>query len=270
MIKSKILLLALASYFFYIKETCVWAETLSDRASNPITNLSQLQFENDFSPRNYGSKNSSNILSIKPLIALNKTKAFPFEQLIRVKFQVPTLPKSAKTKKGTSLGDTQIFDLFITEEPAWGRWGIGPIAIFPTATTLEAGQGKWQIGPALGISVLKLTGWQIGFLAQNPISFAGNPEKPKQNYLFFQPFIIYHFLKNSYFISNGEWTIDWLSHTKQIPINIGIGYTTSFIKEFKVDSLLQFQYMVYQNATKNTGFVNHYTIQLSLSMLFPE
>ena len=254
--------------FFYQTQAFGWTETLSNRASNPITNLSQLQLENDFSPRNYGSKDASNMLLLKPIIALNKTDWFPFEQLMRVKFQIPTLPNSSQTKKGTSLGDTQFFDLFITEEPAWGRWGIGPAAIFPTATTLDAGQGKWQIGPALGISILKFTNWQIGFLAQNPISFAGNSHASKQNYLLFQPFIIYHFLKNSYFISNGEWTIDWLHHTRQIPINIGIGRTASLTGTLKIDSLLQFEYMAYQNATKNAGFVNQYTIQISFSLLF--
>jgi len=45
----------------------------------------------------------------------------------------------------------------------------------------------------------------------------------------------------------------------QIPVNIGIGLTASLIGKLKVDSLLQFQYMAYQNATKKAGFVNHYT-----------
>jgi hypothetical protein len=268
-IKLQTLLFVLIAPFFYHQDGFGWTETLSERASNPLTNLSQLQFENDFSPKNYGSHDSSNKILIKPLIAFNKTECFPFEQLIRIKLQIPTLPLSAKTKKGTSLGDTQFFELFIVEEPAWGRWGIGPMAIFPTATTLDAGQGKWQLGPALGVSILKFTGWQIGFLAQNPISFAGNSHKPKQNYLLFQPFINYHFSKNSYVVSNGEWTIDWLSRTKQIPVNIGIGHTAS-LSHFKIDSLLQFQYMVYQNATKSAGYINQYTIQLSFSILFDE
>lgn len=242
-------------------------ENLSDRASNPITDLTQLQTENDFTPKNYGSNDASNKILIKPLIAFNKTDSFPFEQLIRFKFQIPTLPKSSKTKKGTSLGDTQFFDLFITEE-AWGRWGIGPMAIFPTATTLDAGQGKWQIGPAIGISILKFTGWQFGFLAQNPISFAGNSHKSKQNYLLLQPFITYHFSKNSYLFSNGECTFDWLSHTQQIPLNIGIGHTFSTLGNLKLDTALQFQYMAYQNAVKSSGYVNQYTIQFSLNILF--
>jgi len=270
LIKPKTLFFVLIASFFYGQDGFGRTETLSERASNPITNLSQFQLENDFSPKNFGSHDSANMISIKPLIALNKTKFFPIEQLMRIKFQIPTLPLSAKTKEGTSLGDTQFFDLFVKEEPSWGRWGIGPAAIFPTATTLDAGQGKWQLGPALGVSILKFPDWQMGFLAQNPISFAGNSHKAKQNYLLFQPFIIYHFLKNSYVISNGEWTIDWLSQTKQIPVNIGIGHTGSFINNLKVDSLLQFEYMAYQNATKSAGYVNQYTIQLSFSILFGE
>lgn len=246
-----------------------WMQTLSERASNPITNLSQLQFENDISPQNYGTKEHENRFYIKPLIALNKSEAFPFEQLIRFYFQIPTLPKSPKTRRGTALGDTQFFDLFITEEPSWGRWGIGPMAIFPTATRLDAGQGKWQIGPAAGLSILKYAHWQIGFLAQNPISVAGNRQKSRQNYLLFQPFLIYHFLKNSYFITNGQWTIDWQNHTKQIPVNIGIGYTSpADSTKYRVDSLLQFEWMAYQNAQKLSGYVNQFTVQLNCSLLF--
>lgn len=243
-------------------------ETLSERASNPITNLSQLQFENDYSPKNYGSNGAANQLTIKPIIALDKTDTFPFEQLIRFKIQVPTLPKSSQTTKGTYLGDTQFFDLFIKEEPTWGRWGIGPMAIFPTATKLEAGQSKWQLGPAVGLSLLKYTGWQIGFLAQNPIAFAGNRHKPHQNYLLFQPFVTYHFLKTTYLTLNPEWTIDWVHHTKQIPVNIGIGHTAPFIGSLKLDSCLQFEWMAYQNAVPIDGYVNQFTVQLSLNILF--
>lgn len=243
-------------------------ETLSERASNPITNLSQLQFESDFSPKNYGSTGYANELTIKPLLALNKTEKFPFEQLMRLKIQVPTLPHSSTTTRGTYLGDTQFFDLFITEDPSWGRWGIGPMAIFPTATKLEAGQGKWQLGPSFGISLLKYTGWQLGFLAQNPISFAGNHHKPHQNYLLFQPFITYHFLKNTYLTSNPEWTIDWIHHTQQIPVNIGIGHTSSSFGGLKLDACLQTEWMAYQNAVHQAGYVNHFTVQLSVNILF--
>lgn len=245
--------------------------TLSERASNPITNLSQLQFENDFSPKNYGSKDVSNSLTIKPLIALNKIELFPFEQLIRLKFQIPSLPNSSSTKKGTFLGDTQFFDLFITEQPGWGRWGIGPVAIFPTATTSDAGQGKWMLGPALGVSVFGLPHLQFGFLAQNPISFAGNSHRSNQNYLLLQPFFIYHFLKNTYLVINPEWTLNWLNHTQQIPLNIGIGHTTSLIRDFKIDYSLQFEWMAYQNVTrKGGGYVPQYTVQFSFNILFDQ
>ncbi|MDP1834684.1 MAG: hypothetical protein Q8K75_02035 [Chlamydiales bacterium] len=223
--------------------------------------------ENDYSPKNYGSDASANKILIKPLIASDRTEHFPFEQLMRVKFQILTLALSAKTKKGTYLGDTQFFDLFVNEEPSWGRWGIGPMAIIPTTSTLDAGQGKWQVGPALGVSILKFTGWQIGFLAQNPISVAENSHKPKQNYLLFQPFVIYLFLKDTYVISNSEWTIDWITRTQQIPVNIGIDHTASLVGNLKVDSLLQFQYMAHQNAVKSVGYVNQCTIQLSLNIL---
>jgi hypothetical protein len=100
----------------------------------------------------------------------------------------------------------------------------------------------------------------MGFLAQNPISFAGRSHLPKQNYLIFQPFMTYHFLKNSYVVFNPEWTLDWLHHTRQIPLNFGFGHTFS-----KIDMSLQFEWMAYQN---ETGYVPRYTIQFCLNYLF--
>lgn len=246
-----------------------WNQTLSERASNPITNLAQLQFENDYTPKNYGTRDSSNSLSIKPVIPISRTDGFPFEQLIRFKFVIPTLPNSATTTRGTYLGDTQFFDLFI-QETEWGRWGLGPMMIFPTATKKEAGQGKWQLGPALGLSILKFQRWQIGFLAQNPISIGGDSDRPKQNYLLFQPFITYHFLKNAYFTTNPIWTFNWLNHTRQIPLNFGLGYTFDLFGYVKLDTALQYEFMAYQNAVKKSGYVNQSTIQLSINLLFEE
>lgn len=252
--------------FLCVGDAFGWIQTLSEKATDPITNLSQLQFENDYSPANYGSSGSSNSLTIKPLIALEKGEHFPFEQLMRFKFQIPSLPNSSSTYENTAWGDTQFFDLFVSEDPSWGRWGVGPMAIFPTATTLEAGQGKWQIGPALGLSFLKFAHWQIGFLAQNPISFAGNSHKSRQNYLLFQPFITFHFSKNWYVVSNGEWTIDWIHRVRKIPINLGVGHTFR-IGRHKIDSSLQIEWMAYQNAVKGSGYVPEWTIQFCFNFL---
>lgn len=240
--------------------------TLSDRATNPLTNLTQIQFENDFSSLNAGSHKSSNLLTIKPIIAIHSSQRFPWQQLIRIKFQIPTLPPSSQTTSTTCVGDTQLFDLFIKKK-SWGKWGIGPVAILPTATQLQAGQGKWQLGPAFGISILKYKKWQFGFLAQNPLSFAGHPKLTKQNTLYFQPFITYHYLKNDYITTNAEWTIDWIHHTQQIPINIGIGHTFS-IGTQKIDTSLDLEWMAYQNAVKEEGYVNQFTVQLSFNLLF--
>lgn len=248
---------------FYFLLICICshvsAASLSDEATNPITRLSQLQFENDYSYKNYGTNRDSNEFYIKPIIALERTEKIPFEQVIRFKFQVPTIPKTAMTRSSTSLGDTQGFDLFVFEVAGFGRWGIGPMAIFPTATKVQAGQRQWQLGSALAMSILRFPGWQIGFLAQNPISIGGN--QPKQNTLYFQPILVYHFEKNSYLVSNAEWTIDWQHHKHQIPINFGIGHTFS-----KIDTSIQFEWMAYKHNVKS--FVSEYTIQFCLNYLF--
>ena len=66
--------------------------------------------------------------------------------------------------------------------------GIGPTFVFPTATSRSAGQGAWQAGPALGAVYAGIPGLLIGFVYQNPISFAySSSNRPAQNTLQLQP-----------------------------------------------------------------------------------
>ena len=53
--------------------------------------------------------------------------------------------------------------------------GVGPTFVFPTATSRSAGEGAWQTGPALGAIYAGIPGLLVGFVAQNPISFAYTP-----------------------------------------------------------------------------------------------
>jgi hypothetical protein len=243
-----------------------WIETFAEKATDPITPLFQLQFQNNFSPQNYHSGNPSNLLQVRSLLPITADH-FPMDQLIRIQLQVPSLAKSKKTPNGTYFGDTQLFDLFITKEPAWGRWGLGPMMILPTASKSVAGQGKWQLGPAFATSFLKIRNWQLGLLAQNPISVAGDSHKKRQNTLYFQPFLIRHFASNWYLSSDAEWIIDWYHHVQQIPLNIGAGGIFALGKQ-RFNATGKFQGMVHQNAAHEVGFVPKYSFVFTLSLLF--
>ncbi len=234
------------------------------RAVDPILPIPQLQFENDFSPINSHSSNISNILYMKPLLKISPNQMLPFYQGIRFQFQLVTTPSTSANRKTTALGDTQFFDLAcFTGE--WWEVGIGPMAIFPTAvqSLRGTGQGKWQLGPALGV-LLEVNQTQFGCLAQNPISFAGNSHRERQNYLLFQPFFFQH-LKNGWFLhANPQWTLDWLHHIYKIPLNFGGGRIFRVgTQPFDVD--LRFEGMAYENSLTYTP---QFTIQLLFSILF--
>jgi len=249
--------------FFYFSALQAITEELAFEATDPIKSLAQMQFQDDLSLVNYRSSDIANIFYVKPVIPIKAGDLLPIPQVLRFQFQLITVPKSSTTSPTTALGDTQAFDLFIFER-TWGEWGLGPMAILPTATSTETGQGKWQIGPALGLNVMNMPRWQWGFLAQNPISFAGNTQRKSQNYLLFQPFFVRHFPKGWYINSNAQWTIDWLRHAAFIPLNIGGGRVFDMGNQ-PVNFSTQAELTLFNNTA---GVAPRFLIKFNFSILF--
>ncbi len=75
---------------------------------------------------------------------------------------------------------------------------MGPVFVFPTATKDELGAGKWSVGPAV-VAVLSAPKWQIALVIQNPISFAGDSNRPDVNQLIWEPIWVYFLEKGWYF-----------------------------------------------------------------------
>jgi|JI9StandDraft_1071089.scaffolds.fasta_scaffold01748_12 hypothetical protein len=233
------------------------------RAVDPILPIPQLQFENDFSPVNSDTGKVSNILYFKTLWRALPSEILPFYQGIRIQFEMVTTPSTAYSHGTTNLGDTQFLDLFCATGD-WWEFGLGPMAIFPTAiqSSRGTGQGKWQLGPALGV-LLEIKDTQIGVLAQNPISFAGNSHRPNQNYLLFQPFFFQHLGHGWFFHANPQWSLDWLQGIYKIPLNFGGGRILR-MKDYSLDIDLRLEGMVYENSPT---FTPQFTIQLLFSFL---
>jgi hypothetical protein len=64
--------------------------------------------------------------------------------------------------------------------------------VFPTATSKLAGQGAWQAGPAFAAVYTGTPRLLVGFLLQNPISFAyTSSNRRSQNNLAFQPAVLF-------------------------------------------------------------------------------
>ena len=150
-------------------------ENLKREFTDPLSTLPQLFFKDTFSPVNYGTNVQTNQVVARAIIPrIPPNTLLPFVQLVRPTFSLVTVP----TPRGgtrTDFGDLQLFDLAVSPWPSKEtelKFGLGPTFVFPTATSKFAGQGAWQAGPAFAAVYTGVPRMLIGFLLQNPISFA--------------------------------------------------------------------------------------------------
>jgi hypothetical protein len=215
-------------------------EKLEQDFTDPLTTLPQLIVRDSYMPANYGPCTplactrdyETNQLILRPLIPRVPPRSFlPFNQLIRPTLALVTVPSSRGGTR-TEFGDLSIFDVAVLPWPDRNKSGlligIGPTFVFPTATSRSAGQGAWQAGPALGAIYTGIPGLLVGFIAQNPISFAyTSPNRPPQNTFLLQPVFALHLWEKWYLRSaEATWTLAWRRHSPtMLPLGIGIGRT---------------------------------------------
>jgi hypothetical protein len=228
-----------------------WAQaqtTLSDEEklerefTDPLSTLPQLIVRDSYTPANFGPgpctpqsclrNDETNQLLIRPLIPrIPPESLLPFEQLVRPTFALVTVPSSRGGTR-TEFGDLPMFDIAVLPWPDRQKTGlllgVGLTFVFPTATSESAGQGAWQAGPALGAIYSGIPGLLVGFIAQNPVSFAyTSPKRPPQNTFEFQPVFALH-LWDKWYLRSAEanWTMGWRRHyPTMLPLSIGVGRT---------------------------------------------
>jgi len=215
-------------------------EKLEQDFTDPLTTLPQLIVRDSYTPANYGPCTplacfrgyETNQLVVRPLIPRVPPRSFlPFNQLIRPTLSLVTVPSSRGGTR-TEFGDLSVFDVAVLPWPDRKKTGlligIGPTFVFPTATSRSAGQGAWQAGPALGAIYTGIPGLLVGFIAQNPVSFAyTSPNRPPQNTFLLQPVFALH-LWDKWYLRSAEatWTLAWRRHSPtMLPLSIGIGRT---------------------------------------------
>ncbi len=215
-------------------------KNLEQDFTNPLTTLPQLVVRDSYTPANYGPctplacvrNYETNQLIVRPLIPRIPPQSFlPFIQLVRPTFALVTVPSSRGGTR-TEFGDIQLFDVAVLPWPDRQKTGfligIGPTFVFPTATSTSAGQGAWQAGPALGAINTGVSGLLVGFIAQNPVSFAyTSPNRPPQNTFEVQPVFALH-LWDKWYLRSAEanWTVGWRRHSStMLPLSLGIGRT---------------------------------------------
>ena len=181
-------------------------EQLERDFTDPLSTLPQLTVRDSYTPANYGPctpptpcvrDGETNQVIVRPLIPrVPPNTLLPFMQLIMPTFALVTVPNYRGGTR-TEFGDLPLFDLAVLPWPDKNRTGFlvgaGPTFVFPTATSKSAGQGAWQAGPALGVIYAGIPGLLVGFVAQNPVSFAyTSPDRPPQNTLEIQPVLALH------------------------------------------------------------------------------
>lgn len=228
-----VLLIALSTAHSSSAQTSLATEEKLERDfTDPLTTLPQIIIRDTYTPQNYGTKVETNQVIIRPIIPrVPPYTLLPFVQLIRPTFQLVTVP-SARGGSRTEFGDLALFDVAVLPWPdrkATGLLiGIGPAFVFPTATSASAGQGAWQAGPALGAIYTGIRGLLVGFIIQNPVSFAyTSPNRPPQNTLTFQPVVALHLFDKWYLRSaEATWAMGWRHNSPTVmPLSLGIGRT---------------------------------------------
>jgi len=167
--------MSLPPAFGQIQTTNPARESLEEQFVDPLTTLPQVFLKDDFSPVNYGTDVQTNQVVARIIIPrIPPNTLLPFVQLVRPTFSLVTVP-GPKGGTRTDFGDMQLFDLAVLPWPPAEtglRFGLGPTFVFPTATSKLAGQGAWQAGPAGAAVYTGVPRLLVGFLLQNPISFA--------------------------------------------------------------------------------------------------
>jgi hypothetical protein len=207
-------------------------EKLERDFTDPLSTLPQIIFRDSYSPATYGTNVQTNQTIIRPIIPrIPSSSLLPFVQLIRPTFALVTVPSSRGGSR-TEFGDVPLFDVAVLPWPDRKKTGVlmalGPTFVFPTATSKSAGQGAWQAGPAFGAIYAGVPGLLVGFIAQNPISFAyTSPDRPPQNTFQIQPVLALH-LWGKWYLRSAEanWAMGWHRHSPTtLPLSLGIGRT---------------------------------------------
>lgn len=204
-------------------------EKLEQEFTDPLTTLPQIFFKDAYSPANFGTHVETNQAIIRAIIPrIPRYSLFPFVQLIRPTIALVTVPSSRGGAR-TELGDSELFDLAVLPWPGEGsnfKFGLGPTFVFPTATSKSAGQGAWQAGPAVGGAYTGIPWLLMGFLYQNPISFAyTSPARKPLSTLEFQPILLLHLWRGWYVRSaDASWSVGWRRHSSTtMPLSVGVG-----------------------------------------------
>ena len=247
-------------------------DILTRQVDDPTAILTQLKFQDQYTPRNFQTSAQTNAIQLQPVVPVEPFSLLPFEQVIRPTFKVDTLATSASSSTITEFADTDLFDLFISNRPdpketRFG-WAVGPTFVFPTGRDPKAGKHAWEVGPAAAAIYNGIQHLTVGFLFQNPISFAyTNSSATPQSEMEFQPIISYT-LGHGWYVKSADstWTVEWHhGGSTTIPLSLGFGRVWKF-EGLELNPWVSGEWTAYRQYTKITPM---YTVRFGLTLLFP-
>ena len=245
---------------------------LAREVEDPTAILTQLQFQDLYTPRNFRTTAQTNTIQLRPILPIQAFSGFPFQQIIRPTFKLQQIATSSSSSTITEFTDMELLDLFISnwpdpKETGFG-WGIGPTFVFPTGRVPAAGSHAWDVGPAVAAKYLGVPHLVVGFLFQNPISVGyTNSSATPQSQMEFQPIISYRF-GNGWYVksSDSTWTVNWRHRSSTtIPVSLGFGRVWKF-EGLQLNPWVSGEWTAYRQYSKITPM---YTVRFGLTLLFP-
>jgi hypothetical protein len=248
-------------------------DLLAREVDDPTAILTQLKLQDLYTPRNFQTPAQTNQVDLKIVLPLEPLSLLPFQQIIRPTFKIQTLATSHSSKSTiTEFADMELFDLFVSNWPNPKKtgfgWGIGPTFVFPTGKVPKAGKHAWQAGPAAAAVYRGIPHLMVGFLFQNPISFAyTNSSATPQSKFEFQPLISYTLGRGWYVKSaDSTWTVNWRhGSSTTIPISLGFGRVWEF-EGPELNTWVSGEWTAYRQYTDITPM---YTVRFGATLLFP-
>src|SRR5262249_39419356 len=173
-------------------------DELAHQVDDPTAILTQLKLQDLYTPRNFDTAAQTNTVQIRPVVPIEPFGLMPLKQILRPTFKINTLATSHSSSTITEFADIEFLDLFISNWPDPAKtgfaWAVGPTFVFPTGRVPKAGKHAWQVGPAAASVYRGIPHLMVGFLFQNPISFAyTNSSATPQSQMEFQPLVSYTF-----------------------------------------------------------------------------
>jgi hypothetical protein len=190
-----------------------------------------LEVEHDFGAAN----GEATIIRFLPLWTLPLSDAWRLVNLDLVTLgEVPggvpggaVNPNPTPGERAFGLSDLVHASLFTPEDQGKLIWGAGFILNIPTATSDVLGSGKWAAGPAVRLTY-RNGPWNLGALAGQRWSFAGDAERPDLSALIIRGTLRFQLPGPWYLVSAPIITANWnapSSETWLVPLGGGPGIT---------------------------------------------